>query len=200
MFSPLGRPCAAHDIAGRTQRVFDLIGPVWGLDIVKPTYLLPDEIADLLRVPSSLVGSWIGAGRLAAERHGGAVRVAALSLAHCLLRQGMALPERLRALVHLLVIDDEAQVLRAMARSLRRSAPHLEVSLSEGAGNGLRDVRAKRPDVVLVDMYMPELDGVDLCARIKELPETANVQVIGLSCQRDVNMESAFKRAGASTV
>jgi CheY-like chemotaxis protein len=130
----------------------------------------------------------------------GGARVPSLALAHFLLRSGIALPESLRASVHLLVIDDEAETLRATARLLKRSAPHLSVSLAEGAGNGWRDVKDKLPDVVLVDMYMPELSGVDLCALIKESPLTAGVQVIGCSGRRDPDLEDAFLRAGASSL
>jgi CheY-like chemotaxis protein len=169
--------------------------------IVKSSHLSPPEIAELLQVDLSQVLGWLEQGALPfcadAEDEAG---VPALALAHFLLRQGIVLPDSLRASVHLLVIDDEAEMLRATARLLKRTAPHLSVSLAEGADNGWRDVQDKRPDVVLVDMYMPELSGVDLCTRIKEFPLTAGVQVIGFSGRRDPDIENAFRRAGASSV
>jgi CheY-like chemotaxis protein len=171
--------------------------------IVKSSQLSAQEIAQELQVDASQVREWIERGVLpaCAEPEGdGAPRVNALALAHFLLRNGITLPDSLRASVHLLVIDDEAETLRATARLLKRSAPHLAVSLAEGAGNGWREVKEKLPDVVLVDMYMPELSGVDLCARIKESPLTAGVQVIGCSGQRDPCVEDAFRRAGASSL
>lgn len=171
--------------------------------IVKSSQLSPQEIAQELQVDVLQVRGWIEQGALAVcagAANDGSERVTALSLAHFLLRNGIALPESLRASVHLLVIDDEAETLRATARLLKRSAPHLAVSLAEGAGNGWRDVKDKLPDVVLVDMYMPELSGVDLCARIKESPITASVQVIGCSGRRDPDLEDAFRRAGASSL
>jgi CheY-like chemotaxis protein len=170
---------------------------------VKSSHLSPQEIAELLEIERAQVLGWIEQGALPVRLDAGdeaSVRVSMLSLAHFLLRQGIALPDSLRASVHLLVIDDEAEMLRATARLLKRSAPHLSVSLAEGADNGWRDVQDKIPDVVLVDMYMPELSGVDLCARIKEYPLTSGVQVIGLSGRRDPHLEDAFRRAGASSV
>ncbi len=171
--------------------------------IVKSSQLSALEIAQELQVDVSLVQGWIEQGVLPAcaePANDGGARVTALSLAHFLLRKGFTLPERLRASIRLLVIDDEAETLRATARLLKRSAPHLAVSLAEGADNGWRDVKDKLPDVVLVDMYMPELSGVDLCARIKESPLTAGVQVIGCSGRRDPDVEDAFRRAGASSL
>jgi CheY-like chemotaxis protein len=170
---------------------------------VKSSHLSPQEIAQLLQVDVSQVVGWIEQGSLplrAEPEDEATPLVSPLVLAHFLLRQGIALPESLRASVHLLVIDDEAEMLRATARLLKRTAPHLSVSLAEGADIGWREVQDKRPDVVLVDMYMPELSGVDLCARIKELPSTSGVQVIGFSGRRDPEIEDAFRRAGASSV
>jgi CheY-like chemotaxis protein len=169
---------------------------------VKSSQLSAQEIAQVLQVDVAQVQGWIERGALpsCAEPASDGPRVTALSLAHFLLRSGIALPESLRASVHLLVIDDEAETLRATARLLKRSAPHIAVSLAEGADNGWRDVKDKLPDVVLVDMYMPELSGVDLCTRIKESPLTANVQVIGCSGRRDPDVADAFRRAGASSL
>lgn len=173
---------------------------------MKPAHLAPQEIASLLEVELSQVTRWIEQGALPVQRSSaelediGVERVTPLALANFLLRQGIDLPSPLRCSVDLLVIDDEGATLRATARLLRRSAPHLNVSLAEGADVGWRDVQQKVPDIVLVDMYMPELSGIDLCARIKESPATSGVQVIGFSGRRDPDLESAFLRAGACSV
>jgi CheY-like chemotaxis protein len=102
--------------------------------------------------------------------------------------------------VQALVIDDEPAMLRSTARLLKRNAPHLEVRLAAGALEGWREVVERPPDLVLVDMYMPELTGVELCVRIKERPSTAGVVVIGFSGRRDPMLEGDFARAGAVAV
>jgi CheY-like chemotaxis protein len=143
------------------------------------------------------VASWLAEGSLQTRiTPQGEEAVAELALVHLLLRKGMTLPERLRHSLRLMVVDDEPAMLRSTARLLKRNAPHLDVSLAEGAWNGLREIREHQPDAVLIDMYMPELTGVELCSRIKQLPRASNVIVLAFSGRRDAELERDFKHAG----
>ena len=168
---------------------------------VKANYLTLPEVSRVIDVNPSLVRSWLEDGSLKVRRMPrGVLAVATLALVHLLLRKGMALPQSFEGSIHTLVIDDEPAMLRSTARLLKRSAPHLEVRLAAGALEGLREVTRMPPDVVLVDMYMPELSGTELCLRIKQQPTTAGVLVIGFSGRRDPVLEGDFARAGAVAV
>jgi CheY-like chemotaxis protein len=168
---------------------------------VKANYLTLPEVSRVLDVNPSLVTSWLEDGSLEARRmSAGVLAVATLTLVHLLLRKGLALPHGLEGSVNALVIDDEPAMLRSTARLLKRSAPHLEVRLAAGALEGWREVVERPPDVVLLDMYMPELTGTELCVRIKERPSTSGVLVIGFSGRRDPVLEEDFARAGAIAV
>jgi CheY-like chemotaxis protein len=168
---------------------------------VKANYLTLPEVFRVLDVNPSVVTSWLEDGSLEARpTPRGVLAVATLALVHLLLRKGMALPLGLRASIRMLVIDDEPAMLRSTARLLKRSAPHLDVRLAVGAANGLREVIEWPPDVVLLDMYMPELTGLELCRRIKQRPSTSSVVVIGFSGRRDPALEGDFARSGAVAV
>lgn len=167
---------------------------------VKANYLTLAEVSRVLDVNPSLVSSWLEDGSLEARRLPRGLVVATLALVHLLLRKGMALPHGFQGSVRALVIDDEPAMLRSTARLLKRSAPHLDVRLAAGALAGLREVSERPPDVVLVDMYMPELTGTELCVRIKQQPSTTGVLVIGFSGRRDPVLEGDFARAGAVAV
>jgi CheY-like chemotaxis protein len=168
---------------------------------VKANYLTLPEVSRVLDVNPSLVTSWLEDGSLKVRRMPrGVLAVATLALVHLLLRKGMALPHGFEGSVRALVIDDEPAMLRSTARLLKRSAPHLEVGLAAGALEGWREVVARPPDVVLLDMYMPELSGTELCVRIKERPSTSGVLVVGFSGRRDPVLEADFARAGAIAV
>ncbi|HEU4581720.1 MAG TPA: response regulator [Polyangiaceae bacterium] len=168
---------------------------------MKATYLTLPEVSSVLEVNPALVSSWLEDGSLEARRlPRGAWGVATLALVHLLLRKGMRLPHRFEASVRALVIDDEPAMLRSTARLLKRSAPHLDVRLACGALEGLREVTEYVPDLVLVDMFMPELTGTELCVRIKQQASTAGVLVIGFSGRRDPALEAEFARAGAGAV
>jgi CheY-like chemotaxis protein len=164
---------------------------------VKLNYLSLSEVSRVIDVSPAVVASWLADGLLQTRlMPRGEEAVAELVLAHLLLRKGIALPDRLRHSLRLMVVDDEPAMLRSTARLLKRNAPHLDVSLAEGAWNGLHEIREHQPDAVLVDMCMPELSGVELCSRIKQLARPANVIVLAFSGRRDTELERDFKRAG----
>jgi DNA-binding NarL/FixJ family response regulator len=100
--------------------------------------------------------------------------------------------------VRVLIADDQ-QLLRASFAVLVGAAPGLEV-VGE-AGDGLQAVEqatALRPDVVLMDVRMPELDGIEATRRICGAAQTAGVKVLILTTfDLDAYVFSAL-RAGAS--
>jgi DNA-binding NarL/FixJ family response regulator len=101
-------------------------------------------------------------------------------------------------MIRVLVADDQA-LLRGSFRVLVDSAPGLQV-IGEAA-NGVEAVEfatRELPDVVLMDVRMPELDGIEATKRICGMPETAGVRVLILTTfDLDAYVFSAL-RAGAS--
>jgi CheY-like chemotaxis protein len=82
---------------------------------------------------------------------------------------------RTRSLV--LVVDDDADV-RDSVRTLPESKGYL-VSVAGSAGEALREVRSRRPDVILTDVYMPLGDGYELISAVRSLSD--NIPVIAMS-------------------
>lgn len=77
-----------------------------------------------------------------------------------------------------LVVDDEPMV-RVFLRTILGSAEDIEVVADEDDGAaGLAAVGRDRPDVVLMDLRMPGMDGLTAIERINELPEPPNIVVL----------------------
>jgi DNA-binding response OmpR family regulator len=70
----------------------------------------------------------------------------------------------------ILVIDDEEAIRDALGRKLRREG--FNVSLAGNGLEGLRAFHAERPDLVIVDIVMPEMNGLTVAQRIREIAET----------------------------
>ncbi|MDP1824237.1 MAG: response regulator [Archangium sp.] len=158
------------------------------------------EVASLVQVSPSSVLKWIEQGKLRAFRTpGGHRRVACEELVDFLRAHQLPVPRELESdRVRLLVIDDEATWLRALGTFLQRADSRIEVSLAESALDGLLKVGLNRPEVVLLDSYMPGMDGLEVCRRLKASEETAHIAVLAMSGRPSADLEKKFLEAGAA--
>jgi two-component system KDP operon response regulator KdpE len=67
---------------------------------------------------------------------------------------------------HILVIDDEPQILRAMRTILTEK--QFRVSTASRGEEGLSLAAANEPDLVILDLGLPDMDGVEVCSRLRE--------------------------------
>jgi CheY-like chemotaxis protein len=77
-----------------------------------------------------------------------------------------------------LVVDDEAHMVRLFGRMLRVLKPHMQVLEAFGGREALEIVRAERPDLVLLDLFMPDGNGYDVITALRADPDLEDVQVI----------------------
>lgn len=92
----------------------------------------------------------------------------------------------------ILVIDDEPQIRRIMKETLTSSG--YEVDEAKNGEDGLLKVREFRPDLVLLDINMPEMDGISVCRAIRA---DSNVAVIMLTVRKAESEKVAALDAGA---
>ena len=93
-------------------------------------------------------------------------------------------PEKCRVLV----VDDDEKVRSLLAELIEIEG--YEVAVAVDGGSGLELVAAFDPDVVISDVVMPVLDGIELCRQIKQNPKTADVPVMLLSGHRNAAADS----------
>jgi len=86
----------------------------------------------------------------------------------------------------ILVVEDSATQRKILCRLLRDDG--YEVLEAEDGQAGARLARAERPDLILTDIEMPVLDGIDMCSMIKADPVTASIPVVILS-MRDADAD-----------
>ena len=67
---------------------------------------------------------------------------------------------------HILVIDDELQILRAMRTILAEK--QFKVTTASRGEEGLTLAATNEPDIVILDLGLPDMDGVEVCARLRE--------------------------------
>jgi serine/threonine protein kinase len=97
------------------------------------------------------------------------------------------------------LVDDNPNNLSFLAGILRGHGFRVKVS-SKGS-RALVAIEAEPPDLVLLDIDMPEMDGYEVCRRLKSDPSTADVPVVFLSALDDVHVKvRAFEAGGVDYV
>jgi excisionase family DNA binding protein len=144
------------------------------------------QIAELCGVHITTAIRWIDAGKLPAYRTpGGRRRVAAEELRNFVARHNIPVGRSLRRAKPLvLVVDDDPHVLRALARQLNAHARNhdlYEVLTASSGYDALLLVGARLPDVVVLDLRMPNVDGYEVCGSIKRTQQTKHINVIAVT-------------------
>jgi phosphoserine phosphatase RsbU/P len=96
----------------------------------------------------------------------------------------------------ILVVDDSATNLQVLVRTLHGSG-HRILAAKDGA-TALDIARRAKPDLMLLDVMMPAMDGFDVCRMIKAQPETRDTAVIFLSARGDVSDKVSGLELGAA--
>jgi two-component system KDP operon response regulator KdpE len=84
---------------------------------------------------------------------------------------------------HILVIDDEPQILRALRTIL--TARQFRVSTASRGEEGLTLAVAGAPDLVILDMSLPDMDGLEVCRRLREWSQVPIVVLSVRDSERD---------------
>ena len=95
----------------------------------------------------------------------------------------------------ILVIDDEEDILEFIKYNLQRDG--YEVYTAQNGASGLERALEVRPHLILLDMMMPVLDGVETCKAIRRSPKLRKVMVVFLSAVSNEEMQLQGYGAGA---
>ncbi|MDW8468505.1 MAG: response regulator [Burkholderiales bacterium] len=86
-----------------------------------------------------------------------------------------------------LIVDDEPNIVTALEYLLARSG--YDVAVAEDGEAALAAVERERPDLVLLDIMMPRLNGYEVCRRLRERPDGGAIKIVILSAKgRDVDV------------
>lgn len=81
-----------------------------------------------------------------------------------------------------LVVEDDRSIQMVLELVLTRMAK-CEVFLASEGREGLALIKERKPDLILLDLMLPGIDGFEICKRSKEDPETRHIPIIFLTAQ-----------------
>lgn len=100
-------------------------------------------------------------------------------------------------MIRVLVVDDDFMVAKVHSGYVERIEGAVVAGVAHSGAEALQRARELTPDVVLLDIYLPDIDGVDLLRRLRADPATADIEVIVITAARDVDTIRAAMRGGA---
>nr|WP_240462499.1 response regulator [Myxococcus sp. CA018] len=157
------------------------------------------DISRLLQVDPSTVSKWIDRGILMAFRTpGGHRRVRSADLRTFLITHQMPVPEELGSgTVRLLAVDDERPVLDAIKRAFKPFAAQVELQTTTSGVEALLLVSEQKPHGMIIDLNMPDIDGLEVCRRIRARKQMEGVRLITMTSAHTPEVVEQSKQAGA---
>jgi two-component system, OmpR family, alkaline phosphatase synthesis response regulator PhoP len=95
----------------------------------------------------------------------------------------------------ILIVDDEQDILELIRHTLNKEG--FEVFVAANGAQALDQARKVKPELILMDVMMPIMDGMEACRQLKEDPETAGIAIVFLTARSEEFAELAGFEAGA---
>ncbi len=97
--------------------------------------------------------------------------------------------------VKILLVDDEADILEFLSYNLKREG--FQVYTANNGKEGLEKAKIFLPHLIILDVMMPEMDGIEACSEIRLIPELKNTLVVFLTARAEDYSQIAGFEAGA---
>ena len=85
----------------------------------------------------------------------------------------------------ILIVDDNPDLLYSVKAGLESINKDYEIITVEGGKECLQSLKKIKPHLILLDIMMPDMDGWDTCAKIKNNKKTENIPIIFLTAKTD---------------
>lgn len=95
----------------------------------------------------------------------------------------------------ILVVDDDIDSLKLIGLMLQRSG--YEVSVASSGAQALSKASSERPDLIILDIMMPDMSGLEVCRRLRQAPETKQIPIIMFTAKTLIDDKVAGFEAGA---
>lgn len=150
-------------------------------------YLTTGEAARHCQVSLPAFKRWIRDGRLAAfKTPGGHARIRVNEFQRFLKQYAMPAYPDPGLEVRILIADDEPAIVDLLVDVLTRDRRGFKLETATDGYEALIKVGAFHPALLILDVVMPQLDGIEVCRRLKANPETQTMKIIGITGYPDM--------------
>ena len=83
----------------------------------------------------------------------------------------------------ILIVEDERDIAQLVKLYLEKEGFHTNVA--ESGVEALKLIKSERPDLLILDLMLPEIDGIEVCKKIRTMPDTALLPIIMLTAKAE---------------
>ncbi|MCK4738883.1 MAG: response regulator [Deltaproteobacteria bacterium] len=152
------------------------------------------EVAMLSHVSINAVKKWIASGKLKAfKTPGGHFRIRRDDFESFVLRYRFHIKGKLPGeKKRVLIVDDEPAIVSFLRDTLLQDSEEYDVETAENGYDALIKVGSFRPDLLVLDLRMPGLNGIEVCRRMKEELATSDIKILVVTAFSSTDKDSAL--------
>lgn len=166
--------------------------------LVKDKLLTPAEAAKLLHVSPITIRYWAKEGLLPFfSTPGGHRRFNSEDVMNLL--NSHSVKKEPRVSFNVLIIDDDNSFLDLISDMIKSISDNIQTFTSSSAFGAGELMQKTKPDLILLDLMMPSIDGFSVCHHIKTNEDTKNINVIAMTGFPSNENIDRIKKAGALT-
>ena len=157
------------------------------------------EISQICEVNPTTVQNWVKEKKLKAYvTPGGHRRIRREDLLDFLKAFRMPIPEELNIKAPLImIVDDERGVLDLLQDVMNQGEEVFEVMVAQSGVEALLMIGERTPDLLILDIRMPGMNGFEVCQKLKSSPRNRNIRIVAISGDADPSTRSHILQAGA---
>jgi len=158
----------------------------------KTQILTPNQVAEMMMVSPATVRQWAAKGLLKAlTTPGGHRRFRMSDIILFAEKQGLTLNIENDEPAAILIVDDDKQFAGYLKELLLSFDANINIKVAYDGFETGKLIHVFKPDLILMDLMMPTMDGFDTCKSIKSDPETAGIRVV---CMTGFGSEENIRR------
>lgn len=164
------------------------------------SYLTPNDVAEMLMVSPTTIRQWSAEGKIKSSATlGGHRRFMRSEVERFAREQGLTLQLPDNHTTRILIVDDDKEITTYLTKVINRVDKQISTMVANNGFEAGRLVQTFQPHVVLLDIMMPGLDGVDVCQAIKQDPSSRATRVVAMTGLANEDNVNRILDAGAET-
>lgn len=148
----------------------------------KRKYMTPNEVAELMMVSPVTIRQWAARGELPAlVTPGGHRRFVRQDIEDFARQRGLALMPSDREETRILIVDDDRPFTSYLCELLEMTDTKISLEVAYDGFAAGQKVEVFHPNIILLDLMMPGMDGYEVCRRLKSDPKTKTIRIISMT-------------------